>query len=396
MRLKIFLLVVYTLASLGLFIISLFMPQVRQMAYAPLRELILPPPEPIVLSVLYSTEKEAWLTEMAAAFENSGVTVAGRPIKIALEKSGSREIYLAVLEGAQPDLISPASSLQIAILQDLSQSKFGTPLANLADTTRCRPVLQTPLVLVMWRERADVLWGENPNGQLWKRLQSALVNPRGWDVYNHPEWGYLKYGQTSPLKSNSGFMAILLMTYNYYDKTSGLRAEDILANPDYQAWFLEFQRAVPQFGDSTGTYMRDIVAYGPSAYDVVAVYEATAIEQLQNAVGRYGELRVYYPPATVMSDHPFCLLNGDWVTPEKAEAAQLFTEYLLSQPAQQAALMNHGFRPVNPTITLDQPGSPFALYQDNGLKLALPPNVELPPGNVLDTLLNFWARNVQP
>jgi ABC-type Fe3+ transport system substrate-binding protein len=141
--------------------------------------------------------------------------------------------------------------------------------------------------------------------------------------------------------------------------------------------------------------MRDIVAFGPSKYDMVAVYEATAIEQMENARGRYGELFVYYPPATVVSDHPFCILNGDWVSPEKRQAAQLFIDYLTSRPVQEAALLQYGFRPVDAGIPLDQPGSPLVRYAANGLQVVLPPEIELPSGSVLDTLLTYWIRNIQ-
>ena len=138
------------------------------------------------------------------------------------------------------------------------------------------------------------------------------------------------------------------------------------------------------------------IAYGPSKYDMVAVYEATAIEQAENAVGRYGELQVYYPPATHMSDHPFCVLDAEWVAPEEAQAAQLFMEYLESREMQERALLEHGFRPVDDGIPLDQPGSPIQTYADNGFRLDLPPEVEVPSGDVLQTLLDFWARSVQP
>jgi hypothetical protein len=30
------------------------------------------------------------------------------------------------------------------------------------------------------------------------------------------------------------------------------------------------------------------------------------------------------------------------------------------------------------------------------VRLDLPDQVEVPPGNVLNTMLEFWARNVQP
>ncbi|HRV93913.1 MAG TPA: hypothetical protein P5526_17275, partial [Anaerolineae bacterium] len=69
--------------------------------------------DPIILSVLYSTEKDAWLTDISSGFAGS---VNGRPIQLEFEKMGSREIYLSVLDDSrQPDLISPASSLQISI-----------------------------------------------------------------------------------------------------------------------------------------------------------------------------------------------------------------------------------------------------------------------------------------
>jgi ABC-type Fe3+ transport system substrate-binding protein len=390
------LLSIYALVAAAVFIAALILPGFRSLAYAPVRELVMPPPEPIVLSVLYSTEKEAWLDEAAQQFQANPPRVNGRPIQLELDKTGSRQMYLAVLDGeVQPDVISPASSLQISILEELSRSKYGRALVDPADPRSCRPVVETPLVLVAWRDRATELWGDNPRGDLWRKLHDALVDPQGWATYGHPEWSYIKFGHTDPTLSNSGFMTILLMTYNYHGKTQGLSEADILSNTAFQGWLKDFEDAVTDFGDSTGTYMRDIVAFGPSKYDIVAVYEATAIEHMENARGRYGELFVYYPPATVVSDHPFCILNADWVSPEKRQAAQLFIDYLTSRPAQEAALLKYGFRPVDAGIPLDQPGSPLVRYAANGLQVILPPEIELPSGSVLDTLLTFWIRNIQ-
>jgi hypothetical protein len=390
------LLSIYALAVAAVFIAALILPGFRSLAYAPMRELVMPPPEPIVLSVLYSTEKEAWLNEAAQQFQANPPRVNGRPIQLELDKTGSRQMYLAVLDGeVQPDVISPASSLQISILEELSRSKYGRALVDPADPRSCRPVVETPLVLVAWRDRAAELWGDNPGGDLWRKLHDALVDPQGWAAFGHPEWSYVKFGHTDPTRSNSGFMTILLMTYDYHGKTQGLSEADILSDTAFQGWLKDFEDAVTDFGDSTGTYMRDIVAFGPSKYDMVAVYEATAIEQMENARGRYGELFVYYPPATVVSDHPFCILNGDWVSPEKRQAAQLFIDYLTSRPVQEAALLQYGFRPVDAGIPLDQPGSPLVRYAANGLQVVLPPEIELPSGSVLDTLLTYWIRNIQ-
>ena len=392
-----FLFILYALAAIGVLVAALLLPSFRSMAYAPVRELILLPPAPVVVSVLYSTEKEAWLSEVITDFEATKPTIDGHPVQIELEKMGSWEINAAVLdETRQPVIVSPASSLQIAAMVDSSTVKFGNPIVNPADQSTCRSVVTTPLVLVAWKERADVLWGNQPGKSLWKDLHNVLTDPQGWAALNHPEWGYVKFGHTDPLKSNSGFMTTLLMTYGYYGKTSNLSASDILSNTEYQQWFLETESSIGTFEYSTGPLMEKMVVYGPSTFDIVAVYEATAIEQAENAVGRYGELRVYYPPALLWSDHPFCILNTDWVTPQQTEAAKLFMDYLTSEPAQKLALLKYGFRPVDPSIPLEQTGSPFDRYAANGFRADLSnlPDVEIPAGNVLNTLRDFWSRNV--
>jgi Ca-activated chloride channel family protein len=95
-----------------------------------------------------------------------------------------------------------------------------------------------------------------------------------------------------------------------------------------------------------------------------------------------------------MSDHPFCVLQAEWVAPEEAQAAQMFVDYLTGREMQELALLRYGFRPVDVGVPLDQPGSPLLRFADNGLRLELPPEVEVPPGSVLNTLLDFWGRSV--
>jgi hypothetical protein len=41
--------VLYVLATVGVLIASLISPEVRAVAYAPLRDLLLPPPKPVVV-----------------------------------------------------------------------------------------------------------------------------------------------------------------------------------------------------------------------------------------------------------------------------------------------------------------------------------------------------------
>jgi ABC-type Fe3+ transport system substrate-binding protein len=389
------LLAVYILSSLGIFIASLVSPAFRVVAAAPLRDLILPPPEPVNVLLLYSTEKDAWLKAVLTGFEGKNIKIDGHPVKITLKKMGSREMVLAVLDGKiKPDMISPASMLQATMLADQSEKKIGKTLLTISDPLTCVPVVKTPLVLVTWKERVDALWGQNPPVMFWESLHDALIDPQGWQAYGHPEWGYIKFGHTNPEASNSGLMTLLSMSIDYLGKPSGLKSSDILANSEYQAWLSEIESTISQFGESTGTYMNDIVAYGPSVYDFVSVYEATAIEQADNARGRYGELKVYYPSTTIMSDHPFCLVSAEWVSPEKQKAATEFREYLLSNEAQQLALMDFGFRPSDTTIDLNQSVSPFMKYSAMGVKNSIPPEINIPDVDFLNTLLDFWNRKV--
>ena len=250
--------VLYLIISIVVLMGSFISPVVRQFSYAPLRELILPPPQPIVVKLLYSTEKEAWLTEEIKNFYATDKRVNGRSIKIEAAEMGSRELILDVLDGnRQPVLISPASSLQVSILQDLSTSKFGYALVNAADRQVCKPVLNTPLVLAAWRERANVLWGDSPSSiNIWKQLHDAVSDPAGWASRGHAEWGYVKFGHTSPLTSNSGFMTLVSLTFDYFGKTSALNPDDILSNPDYKYWLLGIEDGVNRFGDSTNLHER--------------------------------------------------------------------------------------------------------------------------------------------
>ena len=340
---------------------------------------------PIEVSILYSTEKEAWLQEVIDDFDSQ---INGRPIKLTLKKMGSRELYKAVVDGAeQPDLISPASSLQISLLVDESAKLSGLPAVN---ATNCRSVVSTPLVLVAWQARADALgWLNSNDPDMWERLHDAVVDQAGWSAYGQPNWGFVKFAHTDPRKSNSGLLAVLLITYDYFNKSTGLTATDINSR-DYEQWFSDMADFTT-VGESTDTFVEEIIAFGPSKYDMVAIYEASAIKLAQNAADRHGELGIYYPPTTILSDHPFCILQTAWVTPEKAEAAQRFVDHLLSRPSQEKALAL-GFRPADSSISLTSPGSPFNSYVENGIQVNLPPEVEVPAGDVLETLLRFWDR----
>jgi hypothetical protein len=55
-----------------------------------------------------------------------------------------------------------------------------------------------------------------------------------------------------------------------------LEVGDVL-KPDYQKWVKEVEKGVTKFETSTGTFMTDMIRFGPSKYDIAVVYESLAI-----------------------------------------------------------------------------------------------------------------------
>ncbi len=150
-----------------------------------------------------------------------------------------------------------------------------------------------------------------------------------------------------------------------------------------------------KFEPSTGTFMTDMVRFGPSKYEIAVVYENLAISQFVNAQGRYGNLHVYYPQMTMWSDHPVALVQGDWVTDAQKTAARAWVSYLRSRPVQERAL-RYGFRPADTSVPLktEDADNPFVKYAAQGVKLDLPAVAPTPEIGVVRNLTILWQRTV--
>jgi ABC-type Fe3+ transport system substrate-binding protein len=258
-----------------------------------------------------------------------------------------------------------------------------------------RPLLLSPLVFVLWEDRAKVLLEAGKGKMSWRLLHDALVSNRGWPLLGgKPEWGFVKLGHTDPTRSNSGLQALLSLTFEYYGRTSNLEVSELL-NPEYQKFFTEIERGVTKFEASTGTFMTDMIRFGPSKYDIALAYEGLAIAQLENAQGRWGNLRVEYPNPTLWSDHPIALIDAEWVRPEQREAARTLIAFLMSVPVQKRAL-DFGFRPADLTVPLKSTdaNNPFVRLAPYGLTVDVPPAADPPSGAVIRNLLTLWSREV--
>lgn len=344
-----------------------------------------PAGEATELTFLYSTEKQDWVQNAVAGFMQ-----AHPQIKVTLVGKGSLDASAGILDGSlKPTLFSPADTLIANLLADDWSTKTGKQLY----ASEPQPLLLSPLVFAVWQDRAEVLTAKTGGVLTWKAIREAVISPKGWPaVGGKPAWGFVKLGQTDPTRSNSGLQALLSMTLEYYNKTSGVTVEELL-DEKYQRWIKDIQRAVGKFEASTGTFMTDMIRFGPSKYDIALVYESLAVSQLENAQGRWGSLRLYYPPTTLWSDHPVMLLQTESLTPAQRAAGEQLIAYLRSTPVQATAL-RYGFRPADPNVPMKvtEGPDPFAKLAQYGLNLELPAAATAPDGAVVRNLLTMWSR----
>jgi len=135
-----------------------------------------------------------------------------------------------------------------------------------------------------------------------------------------------------------------------------------------------------------------MVRSGPAKYDFGIVYENLALQSMDAAQQRQGQpLQIFYPPATMLSDHPYVLLDGDWVDADQRAAAAKFRDYLTGREAQELALQ-YGFRPSDQGVSIGSSDSnnPFVKYAANGVKPAIAQQAEVPPAEVLSALVQLW------
>ncbi len=339
----------------------------------------------VKLVFAYGSEKETWIKTELAAFEASGArTASGKPIRVEGHAMGSGEALQAIVDGKlKPHVFSPASSLYDKLLDDAWMRKTGQPkkLAGEGDA-----LVLSPVVIAMWRPMAEALgW---PNKQLsWSDLLAVSTNPAGWSALGVPQGGAFKLGHCHPEYSNSGFLAVLAEAYAGAKKTRDLTAADVDA-PGTRALLTAVESTIVHYGKSTGFFADKMVERGPSYLSAAVLYENLVIESYGKSPAPAPPLVAIYPiEGTFWSDHPFSVLDADWVGPEEKNAGQKLLAFLKARPAQQKAL-ELGFRPGDPSIAIVAP-----IDAAHGVDPKQPSTVlPVPDVTVLNELLSVWHQ----
>lgn len=350
-----------------------------------------PSPKPESIQVVYSTEKAAWLHAATADFAKQYPDIL-----VELVGKGSMEAARGILDQQLKATVwSPADSVALDMLGSDWRTQHGTQLFA-DDEDSKQPLVLTPLAFMVWEDRAHALAKAGGGSVTWKTLRHGMTSAQGWPaIGGDRRWGTVTLGHTDPTQSNSGLQSLYSMWIERTGKLR-LRVQDVL-DPKNQDFIRGIEKGMDRFEARTGTLATDMVRFGSSKYDLVVVYESSAIAELAHAEGRWGKLKVCYPATTVWSDNPAVVLAAPWVTEAQARAARTYLDYLRSTPAQLRAL-EHGFRPADTAVKLRTADAknPFAQYADHGISVDLPPAADMPDIAVARALMATWTRMVRP
>jgi Ca-activated chloride channel family protein len=325
------------------------------------------------ITIIYSSEKASWMAQAYSDFlvdwQN---THPDEPISIDMHPYGSSDSIISILNGEiKPTIWSPASSIWMTFLNskwaELTQSTI--PIVNISAAVK---IIYSPIVIATWES-----FNQTYNIHGFRDVHNLTLNPNV----------NIRMAHTDPRLSNSGFMSVIMAL----SAASGISSENLtmsdLTNPGNQQWLREFESSAVVYGTSTGFLARYMKNEGPSVLNIAFLYENLIRDISSTAKG--GKIIAIYPEeGTLYSDHPFCILNADWISPQQRAVAESFLDFLNKNETVVTA-MEYGFRPIDPSIPLDPD---VFNYETNGIAFNLTvPELHTPvDGDVLLKIPDLW------
>jgi Ca-activated chloride channel homolog len=360
----------------------------------------------ITISIIYAPESELYLKDAIANFNNA--YAQGRnPLTGQALASGERPIYVegrsgssgTVMQGIvnaviapnnanveRPTIFAPSVSHWLA----LANYQVGRDVFNLADSPA---TALAPVVMAIWESRLNAIKQANPGEEIgWQHLIEVLNDPQGWESYGFTGRRTVYYGHTDPLISSTALSTLMAEFYasaRYNADFTGRRIGiNEVRDQRVQDGVRQIESLIRHYSSRT-TEFKEYIAQGPDYLDFVALEENDLIyiNQGKTQYRPPERLVALYPTeGTFWHEHPFAIVNADWVTAEQREAARTFTQYVLSVPVQQAILAA-GFRPANPEVPVGYP-----IVTDLGVDPEQPRTVlDVPDPAVINEIQQSWS-----
>ncbi len=352
--------------------------------------------EPLDVTIVAALSVEPWVSRSAKQFNEEGHSLEGRPIRvdvIAMDGLAAMGRYEREEMDPFPTAWIPDSRYLVELVNATYKTKLGRDVFLTDGEYRARPVAISLFAWGIYESRAEVL--KKNFGEIdWLTIHDAAIAPGGWrEIGGEGEWGYFKLVVPHPRKNIGGLAAMVSAAGEYYGKTQ-ITVEDV-TDPDFQRWLKELMGSVSDYS-SLGAYPGENLAlFGYSAGDGGQLLESDLLINMSGSMNRWEPLRIYYPRYLTWFDFPFTVWIGPETTALEKNAALEFEKYLLS-PDVQAQAVGYGLRPVSGEITVDQPGSPFVDWKDNGVATVVERTTAMrnPDRDVLLALLRWFDLNI--
>lgn len=325
------------------------------------------------ITIIYSSEKASWMTIAYTNFLNDwNSNESNEKITINMYPYGSSDSIIAILNREIfPTIWSPASSIWMPFLNtkwaDLTSDL--DPIINISEAVK---IIYSPVVIATWEA-----FNQTHKIDGFLDLHSLILDPNV----------NIRMAHTDPRLSNSGFMSVIMAL----SAASGIPSENLtmsdLTNQANQQWLKEFESSAILYGKSTGFLGRYMKNEGPSVLNVALLYE-NLIRDISSTSSGGKVIAIYPEEGTLYSDHPFCVLNADWITPAQKKVANAFLKFL-NKPETVESALEYGFRPINSSIPLD----PAVFnYETNGIAFNITvPELHTPTdGDVLLKIPDLW------
>lgn len=366
------------------------------------------PANAIQVSIIWAPESERYLPQAVEEF-NLAYAQGRDPLTGEALPAGTRPIYITgragssgtVMQGIVNAVIAPNNSnVERPTIFAPSVSHW-LALANyqsgrqIFDIAAAQPTALAPVVMAIWESRLTAIQRTVGYDQIgWEELLAVLNSPNGWQDFGIAGGRRtVYYGHTDPFISSTALSTLISEFYasaRANGFTGGRLTLEVVDDPQVQQGVRDIEQLIRHYSSRTTEFIEYIVQ-GPDYLDFVALEENDLIYINQGktqARPPAGErlVALYPKEGTFWHEHPFAIVNADWVTPEQAAAARTFTQYVLSVPVQQR-VMEAGFRPANPDVPL---GFPFV--EENGVQPQINvPVLELPDPNVVAAIQQSWA-----
>lgn len=331
----------------------------------------------ITINIAYSPEKDKWLTEQIARFNEQRITVNDRRVKVEGINKSSGAARTEIKNGTlQVTVWSPSASTWLEVL------KQETGNQNVAVSNK--PLVLTPVVIAMWQPMAEAMgWPNKPIG--WKDILDLTNDPQGWGRFGHPEWGRFSWGHTDPEISTTALSTLIAEFYAATGKRDGLTVADVQSE-EATRFIRELGRSIKHYGYNTLIFSENMKKFGMSYISAFPMEEITLIDFNKFNPPPTPLVAIYPAEGTFWHDNPFIIMAS--ATADERAAAERFYEFLLTEESQRAA-MSFGFRPANPNVPLTDPISPAFGADPQGVQTVL----AVPSAEVIVAVKNSWALN---